>query len=190
MMTPKPWKLISSKERESYKIFSLRIDRAQSPRTHKEHDFYVLESADWVNVIPLTPQNEVVLISQYRHGIKEVTLEIPGGIVEVGDTPEEAALRELREETGYEGSQMILLGSVHPNPAFLDNRCYSYLARGVSLTGKQEQDTKEDIEVMLRPLEVIPRLIREGEITHSLVLAAFYRFFMEYVPGLSSELPR
>ena len=160
MMTPKPWKLISSKERESYKIFSLRIDRAQSPRTHKEHDFYVLESADWVNVIPLTPQNEVVLISQYRHGIKEVTLEIPGGIVEVGDTPEEAALRELREETGYEGSQMILLGSVHPNPAFLDNRCYSYLARGVSLTGKQEQDTKEDIEVMLRPFARGRSLIR------------------------------
>ena len=189
-MAPKPWKLISSQKHESYKIFSLRIDRAQSPRTHKEHNFYILESSDWVNVIPLTHQNEVVLIRQYRHGIKKVTLEIPGGIVEIGDSPEEAARRELREETGYEGSQMTLLGSVYANPAFLNNTCYTYLARGLSLTGRQEQDAKEDIEVLLRPLDVIPRLIREGEITHSLVLVAFYRFFMEYVPIVSTKSPR
>jgi ADP-ribose pyrophosphatase len=184
-MPPKPWKLIDSQPRESFKIFSLRIDRAQSPRTNEVHNFYILESTNWVNVIPLTPQNEVVLISQYRHGIKEVTLEIPGGIVEPHDSPEKAARRELREETGYEESEMILLGSVLPNPAFLNNKCYTYLARDVSLVGKQEQDEKEDIEVLLRPLDVIPRLIREGKISHSLVLAAFYRFYMEYLPRLS-----
>ena len=104
----------------------------------------------------------MVLIRQYRHGIREITLEIPGGMVEAGDSPEEAARRELREETGYAESQMILLGSVHPNPAFLNNKCYTYVAQEVSLTGKQEQDAKEDIEVILRPLDLIPRLIREG----------------------------
>jgi ADP-ribose pyrophosphatase len=182
-LTIKPWSLISSKKDRSFRIFDLRTDRAISPRTNKEHDFYVLESYDWVNVIPLTRQNEVVLIRQYRHGIRRVTLEIPGGIVEQGDSPEETARRELLEETGYSASDMILVGSVHANPAFLNNCCYTYLARDVSSSGGQEQDEKEDIEIVIKPLEEIPRLIREGEITHSLVLAAFYRFYMEYRPS-------
>ena len=185
-MLPKPWKLISSQFNESYNIFNIRTDRSSSPRTDVAHDFYILESKDWVNVISLTPQKEVVLIRQYRHGIRDITLEIPGGILEKKDSPKEAAQRELREETGYQESDIILLGDVHPNPAFLDNRCYTFLARDVFRVGKQEQDDKEDIEVLLRPLDEIPRLIQEGEITHSLVLAAFYRFYMEYLPVNSS----
>ena len=181
-MKPKPWKLISSRTTQTFRIFNLRIDRALSPRTHKEHDFYILESTDWVNVIPLTQQNEVVLIRQYRHGIRENALEIPGGIIEPDDSPEGAARRELHEETGYRETEMILLGSVHANPAFLNNRCYTFLARDVRLEGNQSLDDREDIEVVLKPLEDIPCLIRDGKITHSLVLAAFYRFYMEYLP--------
>jgi len=179
-MSLKPWKLISSKKNKSFRIFDLRTDRARSPRTDKEHEFYILESTDWVNVIPLTPQKEVVLIRQYRHGIREITLEVPGGIIEQGDSPEEAARRELLEETGYQASEMISLGSVHSNPAFLNNRCHTYLGRDAFPTGRQEQDEKEDIEIVLMPLDSIPSLIREGEITHSLILAAFYRFFLEH----------
>ena len=182
-MAIRPWKLISSKKDSSFRIFEMRTDRVISPRTNKEHDFYVLESCEWVNVIPLTREEEVVLIRQYRHGIRQVTLEIPGGLVEQGDSPEETAKRELREETGYMASEMILLGSVHANPAFLNNLCYSYLARDVTLSGAQEQDEKEDIEIVVKPLKEIPRLIKDGEITHSLILAAFYRFYMEYLPS-------
>ncbi|MDD5205814.1 MAG: NUDIX hydrolase [Desulfobacterales bacterium] len=182
-MTLKPWSLISSMKNHSFRIFDLRIDRSMSPRTHEQHDFYILESGDWVNVIPLTSDGRVVLIRQYRHGIQEITLEIPGGIVENRDTPEAAARRELMEETGYRESEMIHLGTVHPNPAFLNNRCHTFLAKDVVRAGEQLQDDKEDIEVLLRPIGDIPRLIREGLITHSLVLAAFYRFYMEYPPG-------
>ncbi len=179
-MIPKEWKVISSNRDKSYRVFSLRTDRAVSPRTGKDHDFFVLESSTWVNVIPLTPQNEVVLVRQYRHGIRSITLEIPGGLVENHDTPQEAAARELCEETGYQASEMIPLGRVHPNPAIQNNACYTFLARDVFPAGEQQQDEKEDIQILLRPLAQIPRLIREGEITHALVLAAFYRFFMEY----------
>jgi ADP-ribose pyrophosphatase len=176
----KPWKIISSKRDELIKFFKLRTDRAVSPRTNIPHDFYVLESAGWINVIPLTPEEDVILIRQYRHGIQGFTLEIPGGIIEAEDSPEGAAVRELYEETGYRAKEMISLGSVHANPAILNNICHTYLAKDVYQAGKQELDDKEDIEIVIKPLAEIPRLIKEGEITHSLILAAFYRFYMEH----------
>ena len=186
-MSLKPWKRIASERDKSYPIFDIRIDRARSPRTGKDHDFYVLESLDWVNVIPLTPANEVVLIRQYRHGLGDMTLEIPGGIIEPRDTPQGAARRELQEETGYQDSEIELIGFVLPNPAFLNNRCYTCVARDVFPAGKQSQDEKEDIEVTLRPLNDIPRMIRSGEIDHALVLAAFYRFYAEYLDMLPAQ---
>ena len=181
-MSPKPWQVVSSTKDRDYRIFNLRTDLAISPRTGKEHHFFIIESTPWVNVIPLTPQNEVVLVKQYRHGTQNVTLEIPGGLVEASDSPEGAAKRELMEETGYGASEIILLGTVHPSPAIQNNVCYTYLAKNVILSGKQDQDDKEDIQVVLRPLAEIPDMIQKGEITHSLVLAAFYRYFMEYTP--------
>jgi ADP-ribose pyrophosphatase len=179
-LTIKPWKVISSEHREVVKFFNIRTDKAVSPRTDITHDFYILESAGWVNVIPITAREEVILIRQYRHGIQDMTLEIPGGIIEQDDSPESAAGRELYEETGYRASEIILLGSVHANPAVMNNTCYTYLAKDAYPAGKQELDDMEDIEIVIKPLSEIPRLIRDGEITHSLVLAAFYRFYIEY----------
>lgn len=184
-MSPKPWKIVSSHKDRSYRVFSLRTDRAISPRTGKEHSFFILESTSWVNIIPLTSDGKVVMVRQYRHGTGEVTLEIPGGLVEESDTPETAAMRELVEETGYTAQKVVSLGNVQPNPAIQNNRCYSFLAQDVRLTREQSQDEKEDIEVVLKPLSEIPEAIRNGEITHALVLAAFYRFYMEYQSGVS-----
>lgn len=183
-MLLKPWTIISSHVDKSYRVFNLRRDRARSPRTSETHDFYVLESPSWVNIIPLTPAKEVVLIRQYRFGIRDMTLEIPGGLMEPSDSPEEAARRELREETGYREETLIPLGSVHPNPAIQNNLCYTFLAANVFPVGQLVQDEREDIEVVLQPLSEIPRLIREGAISHALVIAAFYRFYMEYRPDM------
>lgn len=182
-MPPKPWKVVDSTWDRTYRVFSLRTDQAISPRTGKTHPFFILESASWVNVIPLTSEEEVVLIRQYRHGTRSVTLEIPGGLVEDSDTPEGAAGRELLEETGYVAKEMVSLGWVHPNPAILNNRCYTFLALNVAFSGARHQDDREDIEVLLRPLSAIPAMIRDGEISHSLVITAFYRFFVEYQAG-------
>jgi ADP-ribose pyrophosphatase len=182
-MTIELWEVISSKRNASYGIFNFRTDRARSPRTGREHDCYILESTPWVNIIPLTPEKEVVLIRQYRHGIRDLTLEIPGGLVEGQDTPEAAAKRELCEETGYQASEMVSLGNVLPNPAIQNNRCYTFLAKDVFVAGKQQLDEMEDIEVLCRPLAEIPRLIREGKISHSLVVAAFFKYYLEYEDG-------
>lgn len=181
-----PWEVIARQWDHSYRVFSLRTDRARSPRTGREHRFFILESASWVNIIPITPEQEVVLVRQYRHGTQDITLEIPGGLVEAEDTPEAAAERELLEETGYRGNRVTLLGYVHPNPAIQNNRCYTYLAQNCFVVRDQQLDQREDIEVVCRPVRQIPELIRDGTITHALVLAAFYRFFMEYRPLIRS----
>jgi 8-oxo-dGTP pyrophosphatase MutT (NUDIX family) len=179
-MKLEPWTILSSNLDKSYRVFNLRTDHARSPRTGQSHDFFVMESSSWVNIIPLTAKKEVVLVRQYRHGTRSITLEIPGGLVEHQDDPEAAALRELREETGYTAASAVSLGYVHPNPAIQNNRCYTFLAENVMSAGAQQQDEKEDIEVVLSPLEDIPRLIRDGAITHALVIAAFYRYYMEH----------
>ena len=174
----KPWELLASRIEKQYKHLKLRLDQARSPRTGAVHDFFVLEVGSWVNIIPITPDNKILLIRQYRHGIRSMTLEIPGGIVEADDSPEEAAVRELREETGYKAGEIVSLGWVHPIPAIHNNRCFTFLAKNVVPDGLQKQDECEDIEVVLYPVSAIKELIASGKISHALVIAAFQRYFL------------
>jgi ADP-ribose pyrophosphatase len=179
----KPWKCIRSKPAQSFRVFSIRTDTAISPRTGMEHDFYVIESRNWVNIIPLTNDHQVVMIRQYRHGSREVTLEIPGGLVDPGDTPEEAAFRELLEETGYHAEKVVKIGVSNPNPAIFNNRCYTFMARNVTKVRDPMPDQTEDIEVALIPLIDIPELIRKGKIDHAIVISAFYWYFLQLQEG-------
>jgi 8-oxo-dGTP pyrophosphatase MutT (NUDIX family) len=180
----KPWPRIRSQSNQSFRIFSIRTDTTISPRTGTEHDFYVIESEDWINVIPLTVDHQVVMIRQYRHGSRKVTLEIPGGLIDPGDTPEEAAARELWEETGYQAEELVKIGLVNPNPALFTNRCYTFLARNVQKAHDPMPDQTEDIEVILIPLAEIPNLISKGEIDHAMVITAFYWYFSQTLQGL------
>lgn len=178
-----PWIYLHSKILHVCRIFTLKKERFQSPRTGREHDFFLLHSPDWVNIIPVTPEGKVILVKQYRLGTNEFSLEIPGGMLDEGDDPAGAAVRELLEETGYMGDKPVLLGVVHPNPAILTNRCHTYLITNVVQKQPPQQDSTEDIEVQSAALEDIPRLIREGRITHALVIAAFYWYFSRKFEG-------
>ena len=172
----KPWQRLDSETVYSCRIFSLQKNRSRSPRTNEEHDFFVLDSGDWVNIIPVTADDRrIVLIRQYRHGTNDMTLEIPGGMVDREDpSPLHAARREMQEETGYDSEDIIPLGAIHPNPAIQGNRCHSFLARNVEQRFELNFDTTEETEVTLAPLADIPDLIRQGHITHALVVVAFH----------------
>jgi ADP-ribose pyrophosphatase len=180
----KLWQCVRSNDAQSFRVFSVRTDSAISPRTGMEHDFYIIESRDWVNIIPVTSDQRAVMVRQYRHGSREITLEIPGGLVDPGDTPEQAARRELLEETGFQAKGWTELGNVSPNPAIFNNRCYTYLARNVERVKDPAPDQTEDIEVVLLPLSEIPGMIRGGKIDHAIVINAFCLYFLRNPEGL------
>jgi 8-oxo-dGTP pyrophosphatase MutT (NUDIX family) len=171
------WEKLDSEEIANYRIFKMRRETRRSPRTRAEHNFFVLESPDWVNIVPLTPDGRVVMIHQFRHGTAEVTLEVPGGMVDASDgDPAESVRRELLEETGYAADVIIHIGTVQPNPAFLNNKCYTYLALNARYQQPPQLDGSEDIAVELVPLADVDGLIRNGRISHALVVAAFYHY--------------
>ncbi|SRR5579871_1150842 len=169
-----PWKKKTDKVDYNCGFFQVHVHQSASPLTGKEHPFFVLSTRDWINIVALTKDRKVLMVSQYRHGSGEISLEIPGGAVDPGEPPLEAAQRELREETGYQASRWHLLGSVRPNPAILSNTCHIYLALDAEKTAELDLDEAEELEVSLHPLEEIPPMIREGKISHSLVIGAFY----------------
>ena len=168
------WRRVRSETGPEYGIFRVRLDTAVSPRTGAEGRYVVLECPDFVNIIAITQDEQVVLVRQYRHGTGGVSLEIPAGLVENGEEPLLAAQRELAEETGYTGGRWRLLGSVRPNAAFQNNWCYSFLAEGVRLTNTPRLDEGEAIAVELYPRAAVAGLIVGGAIDQALVLCAFY----------------
>jgi 8-oxo-dGTP pyrophosphatase MutT (NUDIX family) len=173
----KPWKKVGSKPVGDFRIFKLRSDICVHPRTGKEHDFFVLETVNWVNVIAVTPDGKLVMVRQYRVGSNTVELEIPGGMMDPHETdPVATAVRELREETGYEGENARLLGKIHSNPAILNNITYTVLIENCRLKHGTEFDHGEDLTTELLPVTEIPRLVAEEKIGHSLVVVALYHF--------------
>jgi 8-oxo-dGTP pyrophosphatase MutT (NUDIX family) len=172
-----PWKKVSSRPVGDFRIFKIRSDHCVNPRTGQEHDFVVLESVNWVNVIAVTPDQKLVMVEQYRVGSGTVELEIPGGMMDPHETdPVTSAVRELREETGYAGENARLLGRIHSNPAILNNVTYTVLIENCRLQHGVEFDHGEDLETRLMPVAEIPKLIASEQIGHSLVVVALYHF--------------
>ena len=172
-----PWKKVRSTPLGDFRIFTLRSDLKISPRTGKEHDFYVLDSVNWVNVIAVTPDQQLVMVEQYRHGSNTVELEIPGGMMDPHETdPVATAVRELREETGYAGENARLLGKIHSNPAILSNVTFTVLIENCRLQHGVEFDSGEDLITRLIPVAEVSKLVADEKIGHSLVVVALYYF--------------
>lgn len=173
---PKRWLRLRSEPHSSTKIFDVKRTAFRHPDRTTERDFFVIDAPDWVNVIALTPDRCVVLVRQFRYGIDDFSIEIPGGVVEQGEDFLAAGLRELREETGYVGSSARFLGSVHPNPAIQNNRCHLVLVENARLESELAWDPDEELEVTLKPVDEVYALAYSGGITHALVLDALLLF--------------
>jgi 8-oxo-dGTP pyrophosphatase MutT (NUDIX family) len=183
----KPWQKISSQRVGEFGVFTIRSDRKISPRTRQEHSFFVVESVNWVDVIALTPDQQLVLVEQYRHGTNTVELEVPGGMMDAKDSsPEMTGRRELREETGYEGDRARVIGQIFPNPAIMSNVCFTVLIENCHCLHAVDFDHGEDLTTRLMPVSELPRLVANGKIRHSLVAVALYHFEL-WQRGLKSS---
>lgn len=173
---PSRWEKLRQRLEMKTVVFDLLSARFRHPGRGTERDFVVLNAPDWVNIIALTPDDRIVLVRQFRYGINEFSLEIPGGVMEAGEDPVAAGLRELREETGYTGASARLIGSVHPNPAIQSNRCHFVLVDMAVPSHALEWDPDEEMQITTERVEDVLALARSGGIVHGLVLNALLLF--------------
>jgi 8-oxo-dGTP pyrophosphatase MutT (NUDIX family) len=184
-MAIKDWNEVSREHVADCRVFSVERSIAESPIDGKKHRFYRINSPSWAQIVPVTKEHNVVLVRQFRHGASRVTLEMPAGLVDLGESPAEAAVRECLEETGYRAKNPISLGVVNPNPALFSNRLYAYLATDVVPERAIENIGVEQTEVLLVPARDLPKLMLDGTIDHALVQTTLWRCLHEHPELLS-----
>ena len=162
------WKLLSSEYLFKDNWATLRADTCEMPNGNIIKPYYVLEYPDWVNVVAITADNQVILIRQYRHAAGEVVLEVPGGCIDNDESPEEAVRRELLEETGYAFNHIELLSILYANPATGNNKTHCFLATGGKKVQEQSLDGGEEIVVELVSMEKLKELLVENQIGQAL----------------------
>lgn len=169
------WKVVKSEKLFSAPWLNVRKDVCELPDGRKHSDYYILEYPDWATAFAMTEDGKVVMVRQYRHGLGVISTELPGGVIDAGETPEQAIARELKEETGYVFESIEELGKVSPNPATSTNYMHMFLARGGKKITEQNLDATEDVEVLVLTVEAFKQMLRENKIVQSLhVTTAFY----------------
>jgi 8-oxo-dGTP pyrophosphatase MutT (NUDIX family) len=168
--------LVDSQEARDQGLFPIKVHKCRSPRNGKVYPFYVYQSVEWVMAIPVTPENDIVMVRQHRHGTGEITLEAPGGLCKEGLEPLQCAMEELEEETGYRSDQWELLTRMDPLPALFNNRLHIFLAKEASPTGAMNQDETEAVRPVLIPVGELRGRLREGAISSSIHVAALYYY--------------
>jgi len=176
---PARWEKTDESIHARCRLFDVKYSRYRHPGRGTERDFVVIDAPDWVNVVALTPDGRLVLVKQFRFGIDDFSVEVPGGVMEPGEDPVAAAQRELREETGYTG-RARLLGGVRPNPAIMNNVCHIVLVEDARRTTGLEWDRDEEIEIIDLPVDEVYAMARTGRIAHALVLDALLLFEPEW----------
>lgn len=156
---------------------SVRQECVELPSGMQIPTWFVLEFPNWINVIAVTKEGEMVLVNQYRHGLGETHYELVAGVIDPGETPLEAAKRELSEETGYEGGEWQLYMTLSPNPNNHNNLSYTFLATGVEKRREQHQEPTEDVEVSVLSQEAVKAMLADGEIIQALHAAPLWKFF-------------
>lgn len=173
------WTTIDSKYIIRRPWLTARCDTLRLPDGRVNDEFYVLEYPTWVNIIAITRDGMMVLVEQYRHGLDDIFMELCAGTVEEGESPLEAARRELSEETGFGGGEWELSMVLSANPTSMNNLNYCFIATGVERIGEQHLDDTEDINVHLLTPEEVKQLLINDRIKQSLMAAPLWKYFAQ-----------
>jgi len=171
------WTVVSTEYLIRRPWLTARRDVVRLPDGRINPEYYILEYPDWVNVIAITEDGQVVMERQYRHGLGKTCFELPCGVIEKGETPLEAAKRELLEETGYAGGEWKQWMVLSPNPSTSTNLTYSFVATGVKKVAGQSLDATEDIQVSLQSVEFVKELLKDNQILQALMAAPMFKYF-------------
>lgn len=180
---PDSWQQLRSHIRGHFRIFEVTEDYYSHPKFAEERSYFSIRTSNWVTIVAVTPEDQMVMIRQFRPGVAAVRLELPGGVIDPGEEPAVTAARELREETGFAGDAPLLLGEVEPNPAIQNNRCFLFLIRNAVKVGAQQLDPDEVIQVQLRPRAEALEMAQSGEISHGLNQLALLRYLVLHPAG-------
>ena len=168
------WSILESKQGYQKKWLTVTEDRCLLPDGAIIDPYLSIAVPDFCNIIMVTPEEEVILVRQYRHAARIVSLELPGGMIEPGEDPAIAAKREMEEETGFQTNDFQFLYKIHPNPPLESNLAYFYIAKNALPTGKVALDPFEDIELVFLHREAFMQKLLHHEFQHGVQLSAMY----------------
>ena len=173
----KRWEILETEYLIRRPWLTARRDKVRLPDGRVNPEYYVVEYPDWVNVIAITKDGDYEMERQYRHAVGMTCYELPCGVMEQGETPLEAAKRELLEETGFGGEEWEEILQITPNPSSMSNFTHCFVAKGVEQKGKPHLDATEELEVHLLKREQVLQLLRENQLIQSLMISPLLKYF-------------